>query len=164
MSLLQVLYFPDERLRKVASPVKEVNEDIKHIIDNMFETMYYEKGIGLAATQVNIHQRIIVIDIFNDSKSQLVLINPQLITKSGEISIEEGCLSIPKQYAFIPRAEFIKVNALDRNGNSFTLETSILLAICIQHEIDHLNGKLFIDYLSTFKQDRIKNKMKKIIR
>ncbi|MGF9658752.1 peptide deformylase [Pantoea agglomerans] len=164
MSVLQVLHFPDERLRKVAAPVKEVNADIQRIVDDMFETMYAEEGIGLAATQVDIHQRIIVIDVSESREERLVLINPELLEKSGETGIEEGCLSIPEQRAFIPRAERVKVRALDREGKSFELEASELLAICIQHEIDHLEGKLFIDYLSPLKRQRIKNKLEKLAR
>lgn len=164
MSVLQVLHFPDERLRKVAAPVKEVNADIQRIVDDMFETMYAEEGIGLAATQVDIHQRIIVIDVSESREERLVLINPELLEKSGETGIEEGCLSIPEQRTFVPRAERIKVRALDREGKSFELEASELLAICIQHEIDHLEGKLFIDYLSPLKRQRIKNKLEKLAR
>ncbi len=130
----------------------------------MFETMYAEEGIGLAATQVDIHQRIIVIDVSESREERLVLINPELLEKSGETGIEEGCLSIPEQRAFVPRAERVKVRALDRDGNSFELEASELLAICIQHEIDHLEGKLFIDYLSPLKRQRIKTKLEKLAR
>ncbi|WP_312545490.1 peptide deformylase, partial [Pantoea eucalypti] len=128
------------------------------------ETMYAEEGIGLAATQVDIHQRIIVIDVSESREERLVLINPELLEKSGETGIEEGCLSIPEQRAFVPRAERVKVRALDRDGNSFELEASELLAICIQHEIDHLEGKLFIDYLSPLKRQRIKTKLEKLAR
>lgn len=164
MAVLQVLHIPDERLRKVATPVKEVNADIQRIVDDMFETMYAEEGIGLAATQVNIHQRIIVIDVSEDREQQLVLINPVLLEKSGETGIEEGCLSIPEQRALVPRAEKVKIQALDRNGQSYTLEADGLLAICIQHEMDHLVGKLFIDYLSPLKQQRIRQKVEKLDR
>ncbi|MCS3434548.1 peptide deformylase [Klebsiella sp. BIGb0407] len=164
MAVLQVLHIPDERLRKVAAPVKEVNADIQRIVDDMFETMYAEEGIGLAATQVNIHQRIIVIDVSEDREEQLVLINPVLLEKSGETGIEEGCLSIPEQRALVPRAEKVKIQALDRNGQSYELEADGLLAICIQHEMDHLVGKLFIDYLSPLKQQRIRQKVEKLDR
>lgn len=164
MAVLQVLHIPDERLRKVATPVKEVNADIQRIVDDMFETMYAEEGIGLAATQVNIHQRIIVIDVSEDREQQLVLINPVLLEKSGETGIEEGCLSIPEQRALVPRAEKVKIQALDRNGQSYELEADGLLAICIQHEMDHLVGKLFIDYLSPLKQQRIRQKVEKLDR
>ncbi|MBS0850081.1 peptide deformylase [Citrobacter sp. JGM124] len=164
MAVLQVLHIPDERLRTVAAPVKEVNEDIQRIVDDMFETMYAEEGIGLAATQVNIHQRIIVIDVSENREEQLVIINPVLLEKSGETGIEEGCLSIPEQRALVPRAEKVKIQALDRNGQSYELEADGLLAICIQHEMDHLIGKLFIDYLSPLKQQRIRQKVEKLDR
>ena len=145
MSVLQVLHIPDERLRKVAKPVEEVNAEIQRIVDDMLETMYAEEGIGLAATQV-------------------VLINPELLEKSGETGIEEGCLSIPEQRALVPRAEKVKIRALDREGKPFELEADGLLAICIQHEMDHLVGKLFIDYLSPLKQQRIRQKVEKLDR
>lgn len=161
MSVLQVLHIPDERLRKVAKPVEEVNAEIQRIVDDMFETMYAEEGIGLAATQVDIHQRIIVIDVSENRDERLVLINPELLEKSGETGIEEGCLSIPEQRALVPRAEKVKIRALDRDGNPFELEADGLLAICIQHEMDHLVGKLFIDYLSPLKQQRIRQKVRK---
>ncbi len=159
MSVLQVLHIPDERLRKVAKPVEEVNAEIRRIVDDMFETMYAEKGIGLAATQVDIHQRIIVIDVSENRDERLVLINPELLEKSGETGIEEGCLSIPEQRALVPRAEKVKIRALDRDGKPFELEADGLLAICIQHEMDHLVGKLFMDYLSPLKQQRIRQKV-----
>ncbi|CAM3842722.1 peptide deformylase [Rouxiella silvae] len=162
MSVLQILHFPDDRLRIVAKPVKEVNAEIQQIVDDMFETMYAEEGIGLAATQVNIHQRIIVIDVTDDKSQQLVLINPELLEKSGETGIEEGCLSIPDQRGLVPRAANVKIRALDRNGKSFELEADELLAICIQHEMDHLVGKLFVDYLSPLKRQRIRQKMEKL--
>ncbi len=162
MSVLQILHFPDDRLRIVAKPVKEVNAEIQQIVDDMFETMYAEEGIGLAATQVNIHQRIIVIDVTDDKSQQLVLINPELLEQSGETGIEEGCLSIPDQRGLVPRAANVKIRALDRNGKSFELEAGELLAICIQHEMDHLIGKLFVDYLSPLKRQRIRQKMEKL--
>ena len=164
MSVLQVLHFPDERLRTVAAPVKEVNKDIQRIVDDMFETMYAEEGIGLAATQVDIHQRIIVIDVSENREQQLVLINPELLEKSGETGIEEGCLSIPEQRALIPRSERVKIRALNRDGEPYELETDGLLAICIQHEMDHLMGKLFVDYLSPLKRQRIRQKLEKLAR
>ncbi|ATA26413.1 peptide deformylase [Brenneria goodwinii] len=162
MSVLQVLHFPDERLRITARPVKEVNADIQRIVDDMFDTMYEEEGIGLAATQVDIHQRIIVIDVSESRDERLVLINPELLEKDGDTGIEEGCLSIPETRALVPRAERVKVRALDREGNTFELETDGLLAICIQHEMDHLVGKLFIDYLSPLKRQRIRQKLEKL--
>lgn len=164
MSLLKIIHYPDDRLRKVANPVSEVNDSIRCIVDDMFETMYAEKGIGLAATQVDIHQRIIVSDVSESHDQCLVLINPKLLEKSGETGIDEGCLSIPDQRGFVQRSETIKVQALDRDGNSFNLEAVNLLAICIQHEMDHLVGKLFVDYLSPLKRQRIRKKMEKLAR
>lgn len=162
MSVLQVLHFPDERLRKIAASVTEINADIQRIVDDMFETMYAEEGIGLAATQVNVHQRIIVIDVSEHRNQRLVLINPELLEQSGETAIEEGCLSVPEQRALVSRAEKVKVRALDREGQSFELEADDLLAICIQHEMDHLAGKLFVDYLSPLKRQRIRQKLEKM--
>lgn len=164
MSVLQVLHIPDERLRIVADPVKEVDAEVQRIVDDMFERMYAEEGIGLAATQVDIHQRIIVIDVSENHDERLVLINPELLEKSGETGIEEGCLSIPEQRAFIPRSERVKIRALNREGTPFELEAAGLLAICIQHEMDHLVGKLFIDYLSPMKRQRIRQKVEKLDR
>ncbi|ADN00266.1 peptide deformylase [Dickeya dadantii] len=164
MSVLQVLHFPDERLRIKAQPVKEVNAEIQRIVDDMFDTMYEEEGIGLAATQVDIHQRIIVIDVSEERDQRLVLINPELLEKSGDTGIEEGCLSIPETRALVPRAERVSVRALDREGKPFELEAEGLLAICIQHEMDHLVGKLFIDYLSPLKRQRIRQKLEKLAR
>ncbi|MBT0725685.1 peptide deformylase [Rosenbergiella sp. S61] len=164
MSVLQVLHYPDERLRKVAKPVAQVTAKIKQIVDDMFETMYAEEGIGLAATQVDIHQRIIVIDVSEERNERLVLINPEIINKCGETGIEEGCLSIPEQRALVPRAEKVAVRALNREGEQFELNADGLLAICIQHEIDHLEGKLFIDYLSPLKRQRIRQKLEKLAR
>lgn len=162
MAVLQVLHFPDERLRTIANPVNEVTPDIQRIVDDMFETMYAEEGIGLAATQVDIHQRIIVIDVSENRDQRLVLINPELLQRDGETGIEEGCLSVPEQRALVPRAEKITVRALGRDGQPFELETDGLLAICIQHEMDHLIGKLFIDYLSPLKRQRIRQKLEKM--
>lgn len=164
MAVLQVLHIPDERLRKVAAPVQQVNAEIQRIVDDMFDTMYAEEGIGLAATQVDIHQRIIVIDISENRDKQWVFINPELLEKGGNTGIEEGCLSVPEQRALVPRAEKVKIRALDRDGNPFELEADGLLAICIQHEMDHLVGKLFIDYLSPLKQQRIRQKVEKMDR
>ena len=161
MSILEVLKYPDDRLRTKAKPVEKVDDAIRQSIDDMFETMYHDEGIGLAATQVNIHQQIITIDIEGDKQDQVVLINPEVLASSGETGIEEGCLSIPGCRGLVPRKETITVKALDRNGKAFTLEANELLAICIQHEIDHLNGVLFVDYLSPLKRQRIKQKMEK---
>lgn len=164
MSVLHILHYPDERLRTVAKPVEKVDAEIPRIVNDMFETMYDEEGIGLAATQVDIHQRIIVIDVSESRDQRLVLINPELLEKSGETGIEEGCLSIPEQRGFVPRAEFVKIRALNEKGESFELDADGLLAICIQHEMDHLEGKLFVDYLSALKRQRIRQKVEKIDR
>ncbi|TNH09462.1 peptide deformylase [Testudinibacter sp. TR-2022] len=161
MSILTVLKYPDERLRNKAALVDNVDDAVRAIIDDMFDTMYHDEGIGLAATQVDIHRQIIVIDIEGDKQQQIVLINPEILASSGEIGIEEGCLSIPGCRGLVPRKEKVTVKALDRHGNPFTLEADELLAICIQHEIDHLNGVLFVDYLSPLKRQRIKQKMEK---
>ncbi|EGQ7939271.1 peptide deformylase [Vibrio vulnificus] len=164
MSVLQVLTFPDDRLRTVAKPVEKVTPEIQKIVDDMIETMYEEEGIGLAATQVDIHQRIVVIDISESRNEPMVLINPEILEKRGEDGIEEGCLSVPGARALVPRAAEVTVKALDRDGNEFTLEADDLLAICIQHELDHLQGKLFVDYLSPLKRKRIQDKLAKIKR
>lgn len=164
MAILDVLRFPDERLRTVAAPVETFTPELQQIVDDMFETMYAEEGIGLAATQVDIHQRIIVIDVSEDREDQLVLINPEILEQSGSTGIEEGCLSVPGSRALVPRAEWVKVRALDRHGKPFELEADDLLAICIQHEMDHLVGKLFVDYLSPLKRQRIRQKLEKMAR
>ena len=162
MSALNVLIYADERLRTVCQPVAEINDEIRKIVDDMFETMYKEEGIGLAAPQVNIQQRIITIDLDSENSNQIVLINPEILESSGETGIEEGCLSIPGFRGLVPRKEKVTVKALNRDGNEFTLEADGLLAICIQHEIDHLNGVLFVDYLSPLKRNRIKEKLIKL--
>ena len=162
MSALNVLIYPDERLRTVCQPVAEINDEIRKIVDDMVETMYKEEGIGLAAPQVNIQQRIITIDLDSENSNQIVLINPEILESSGETGIEEGCLSIPGFRGLVPRKEKVTVKALNRDGNEFTLEADGLLAICIQHEIDHLNGVLFVDYLSPLKRNRIKEKLIKL--
>jgi len=161
MAILDILNYPDPRLYTVAKPVKEVDAAIRRLIDDMAETMYAAPGIGLAATQVNVHQQVIVIDISEDKQNLQVFINPKLVSKTGSQDYEEGCLSVPGIYDTVTRAEKITVEALDRNGKPFTLEAEGLLAVCIQHEMDHLLGKVFVDYLSQLKQIRIKNKMKK---
>ncbi|VFP87330.1 peptide deformylase [Candidatus Erwinia haradaeae] len=164
MSILKILHFPDDRLRYLAKTVQSVNDDTNRIIDDMFDTMYANMGIGLAGTQVNIHQCIIVIDISENRSSPLVLINPKILEKSSQIMTEEGCLSIPDQRARILRFDKVKIRALDRNGQSYELEANNLLSICIQHELDHLIGRLFIDYLSPIKRYRIRQKLEKIYR
>ena len=162
MTVLSVLRFPDERLRTKAEPVSEVNDDIKKIVDDMFETMYDENGVGLAATQVNIHQRIVVMDCSEDKSDPITLINPEIIAKSDETFVnEEGCLSVPGCYAKVTRHEQVTVKALDREGNVFTRDADELLSICIQHELDHLAGVLFVDYLSPLKRKRIQTKLEK---
>ena len=161
MALLNVLKFPDERLRTVAKPIKDVDTHVQNIVDDMFQTMRAEKGIGLAATQVDIHQRIVVIDVSEDYSAPLVLINPEVIDKQGSIISEEGCLSVPNNYAKIERAKSLTIKALDRDGKEYEMQADGLLAKCIQHELDHLDGKLFVDYLSALKRQRIKKKLAK---
>ena len=161
MAVLDVLIYPDERLKTIATPVTEVNDEVRRIIDDMFETMYQQEGIGLAATQVDIHRRIITIDIDGTKQNQVVLINPEIMNSSGETGIEEGCLSLPGLRGFVPRKEKVTVKALNRDGEEFVLEADELLAICIQHEIDHLNGIVFADYLSPLKRQRTKEKLLK---
>ncbi|GLX78513.1 peptide deformylase 1 [Thalassotalea insulae] len=162
MAILDVLTFPDPRLRTKAKPVEVVDDNIRQIVDDMFETMYAENGVGLAATQVNIHQRIVVIDVSENKEQSYVLINPEIIRKNEETMInEEGCLSVPGNYAKVDRHTEVTVRALDRDGNEFELDGEELLAICIQHELDHLNGVLFVDYLSPLKRKRIQTKLEK---
>ena len=161
MAILNILNYPDERLRTVAQPVSEITVEIQQLTDDMLETMYAAPGIGLAATQVNIHQRIIVMDISEDKSQPLVFINPEIIEKDGEQEFDEGCLSVPGIYETVQRAEHIKIRALDREGEEFEMEATGLLAVCIQHEMDHLMGKLFVDYLSNLKRQRIRKKIQK---
>ena len=161
MAILDVLQFPDERLRTVAKPIDEVNSEIKQLVADMFETMREEKGIGLAATQVNQHVRLVVMDVSEEQNEPRVFINPEIVNKEGSTISEEGCLSVPGNYAKVDRAEKVTVKALDGEGEPFELEADGLLAICIQHELDHLNGKLFVDYLSPLKRQRIRKKLEK---
>lgn len=161
MALLDILQHPDERLHTVAAPVAEVNDRIRTLVADMFETMYEARGIGLAATQVDVHERVVVIDLTEDKSQPRVFINPVITHKDGETTYEEGCLSIPGVYDTVVRAANVTVEALNEQGEKFTLEADGLLAICLQHEIDHLNGKLFVEYLSPLKQNRIKTKLKK---
>lgn len=161
MALLDILHFPDERLRTVAKPVEEVTDEIRELVKNMFETMYDAPGIGLAATQINVHQRIIVIDISEEKNQPICLINPEIIESDGVEVCDEGCLSVPDIYESVERAEHIKVKALNEAGEEFVIETGGLLAVCVQHEMDHLIGKLFVDYLSPMKRQRIKKKVLK---
>jgi peptide deformylase len=161
MAMRQILHYPDPRLRRVAEAVERVDGEIRALIDDLADTMYQAPGIGLAAPQINVPKRIIVIDTSSTKSELLVLVNPEIIDRQGEQTLEEGCLSVPGIYDTVTRAERIKVRALDRHGKLFELETSELLATCIQHEIDHLEGKLFVDYLSRLKQQRIRKKMQK---
>ena len=161
MAILDILNYPDPRLHTVAKPVKEVTTAVKRLLDDMAETMYSAPGIGLAATQVNQHLQIIIIDTSEAKDSLRVFINPKIIDKSGEQDYEEGCLTVPGIYENVTRAAKVKVEALDRDGQLFTLEAEGLLSICIQHEMDHLLGKVFVEYLSPLKRNRIKNKMLK---
>ncbi|HEY9198671.1 MAG TPA: peptide deformylase [Gammaproteobacteria bacterium] len=161
MAKLEILHFPDPRLRTVARPVAAVDAGLRRLIDDMFETMYAAPGIGLAATQVNVHQRLLVVDVSEEKNQPLVFINPELLDRQGVEEMDEGCLSVPGIYDKVQRAERIKVRALDRDGKTFELEADGLLAVCIQHEIDHLDGKLFVDYLSSLKRQRIRKKLEK---
>ena len=161
MTVLNVLRFPDERLRTVAKEVQDVNDDIKTLVQDMFETMYDENGIGLAATQVDQHVRVFITDVSEDRDNPLVFINPEIVSKEGLVINEEGCLSVPHCYAKVERAEKVTMKALDKDGNEFEYSAEGLQAVCMQHELDHLDGKLFVDYLSPLKRDRIKKKLEK---
>ncbi|MGM0823880.1 MAG: peptide deformylase [Pseudomonadota bacterium] len=162
MAKLAILEFPDERLRTKAQAVQTVDDEVRQLVDDMLDTMYDAKGIGLAATQVDVHRRVVVMDVSDDQSQPLVMINPQY-TPLGDTKepLSEGCLSIPEHYAEVPRYLSVELKALDRNGEPFTLEADGLLAHCIQHEYDHLEGVLFVDYLSPLKRDRIRKKMEK---
>ncbi len=161
MALLPILRYPDPRLRTVAKPVETVDETIRPLIDDMFATMYDAPGVGLAATQVNVHLRLLVVDVSEQKDQPLVLINPEILSASGQEQSEEGCLSVPGIYEPVERAAQIRVAALDRHGTRFELDAEGMLAVCIQHEMDHLEGKLFVDYLSQIKRQRIRKKMEK---
>ncbi len=161
MALLNILHYPDPRLETVAKPVAQVDDALRALIDDMFETMYEAPGIGLAATQVNVHQRLVVIDVSEEKQQPLVLINPEVLAKDGKEEYEEGCLSVPGVYEKVTRAATVKVRALDRDGNPFELDADGILAICIQHEIDHLDGKVFVDHLSSLKRMRIRKRLEK---
>lgn len=164
MTKLAILNYPDPRLHKVAKPVQEVNAEIRRLVEDMAETMYGAPGIGLAATQVDRHIQLIVIDVTKEQNNLQVFINPKIIESIGTKEYEEGCLSVPGVYDMVTRAEKVTVEALDVNGKTFTLEAEGLLAVCIQHEIDHLLGKVFVEYLSPLKRTRIKTKMLKHVR
>ncbi len=161
MAILEVLRFPDSRLRNRAEPVELFDESLAQLVDDMFDTMYEAPGIGLAAIQVNVAKRVVVIDITEDRSNPLCLINPEILGQEGEEESEEGCLSVPGFYDLVKRAAKVKVKALDREGSPFELEADGLLAICIQHEIDHLEGRLFVDYISALKRSRIRKKLEK---
>ena len=161
MALLEILKFPDERFCTKAKSVEAVTDETRQLLDDMLETMYAAPGIGLAATQVNVHQRIVVIDISTEKDQPLCLINPVITAKDGIEQHEEGCLSVPGVYEIVERAEHITLTSLNRDGEEFTMEADDLLAVCIQHELDHLLGKLFVDYLSPLKRNRIRKKLEK---
>jgi peptide deformylase len=161
MALLPILRYPDSRLHTVAAPVARVDDEIRKLVADMAETMYEAPGIGLAATQVDVHKRIVVIDVSEDKSGLMALINPEILERSGEQVCEEGCLSVPGIYEKVSRAERVKVRALNENGESFEFEADGLLAVCVQHEIDHLDGKVFVEYLSQLKLGRIKSKLAK---
>lgn len=161
MAILTILEFPDERLRQKAKPVEMVDDGIRKLIDDMFETMYAAPGIGLAANQVNVQRRLLVLDISEEKNQPLALINPELLTREGQEESDEGCLSVPGVFEKVKRAEKIRVRALNRDGESFEMDADGLLAVCIQHEIDHLEGKLFVDYLSPLKRQLARKKVKK---
>ncbi len=161
MAIKQILRFPDPRLRKKAVPITDVTDKIRRLADDMLETMYAAPGIGLAANQINVQKRLVVMDISEEKDAPLVFINPEIISKAGEREYEEGCLSVPEAYEMVTRADTVRVKALDRDGNNFELDADDLLATCIQHEIDHLDGKLFVDYISNLKRQRIKKRLEK---
>jgi peptide deformylase len=161
MAILKILQYPDERLHKVAAPIPEITNEIRVLVQDMAETMYTASGIGLAATQIDVHQRIIVIDV-SDTRDRLhVFINPEIIASSGESDYQEGCLSVPGVFEKVKRAENILVRAMGLDGNLFEMDADGLFAVCIQHEMDHLMGRVFVDYLSQLKQSRIRSKLKK---
>ncbi|HEX9583147.1 MAG TPA: peptide deformylase [Gammaproteobacteria bacterium] len=162
MPLLQILHYPDPRLYNTATPVRRVDHEVQALVDDMFETMYAAPGIGLAAIQVNVPLRVITIDVSETKQAPLCLINPELIAKRGLVELEEGCLSVPGVYETVPRAGWIRVRAMNRAGEHFEMEAEDLLAVCIQHEMDHLDGKLFVDYLSQLKRQRIKKKVRRL--
>ncbi|MEA3640961.1 MAG: peptide deformylase [Lamprobacter sp.] len=161
MALLNILTFPDARLRRTAEPVAQVDDNTRQLVDDMFETMYAAPGIGLAAIQVNVAKRVIVIDVSEDHSQPLCLINPEFLEREGVEEMDEGCLSVPGFIETVKRAERVRVRALDREGEPFELETDGLLAVCIQHEIDHLDGRLFVDHISSLKRQRIRKKLEK---
>jgi peptide deformylase len=164
MALLNILRYPDARLHKAAAPVTVFDEALKKLVRDMAETMYAAPGVGLAGAQVDVHKQVIVIDVSERHDALVVLVNPEIVDASGVSDIEEGCLSVPGVYDIVERAERVKVRAFDQNGNPFTLEAQGLLAVCIQHEMDHLKGKVFVEYLSQLKQQRVRAKLAKQLR
>jgi peptide deformylase len=164
MPILNILRYPDARLHKLAAPVTVFDEGLKKLVADLAETMYAAPGIGLAAAQVDVHKQVIVVDVSDRRDSLVVLVNPEIVEATGESDIEEGCLSVPGIYELVPRAERVKVRAFDQNGKAFTLEAQGLLAVCIQHEMDHLQGKVFVEHLSQLKQQRIRAKLAKQLR
>jgi peptide deformylase len=164
MALLNILRYPDARLHKVAAPVTVFDESLKNLVRDLAETMYSAPGVGLAASQVDVHKQVIVVDVSERRDSLVVLVNPEIVEASGVSDIEEGCLSVPGVYDIVERAERVKARACDQNGNAFTLEAQGLLAVCIQHEMDHLKGKVFVEYLSQLKQQRVRARLAKQLR
>ena len=164
MALLNILRYPDARLHKLAAPVTVFDDSLKNLVRDLAETMYAAPGVGLAATQVDVHKQVIVLDVSERRDSLVVLVNPEIVEAIGVSDIEEGCLSVPGVYDIVERAERVKVRAYDQNGNSFTLEAQGLLAVCIQHEMDHLQGKVFVEYLSQLKQQRVRARLAKQLR
>lgn len=164
MATLPILHFPDPRLRNPSQPVTHVDDELRTLMDDMLQTMYEAPGIGLAAPQVNVFKRVIVIDVSEERNAAHYFANPEIVARRGTEEFEEGCLSVPNIYEKVQRSEWVRVKALGRDGRPFELETNGLLAVCIQHEIDHLDGKLFVDYLSELKRNRIRKKMEKLRR
>ena len=165
MAVMEILEFPDPRLRTVAKPVEKVDDELRKLIDDMIETMYDASGIGLAATQVNVHQRLLVLDVSEERDQPLVFINPEITPLTDDTkTYDEGCLSVPGFYETVERPDRVRVKALNRDGDVFEMDCDGLLAVCLQHEIDHLDGKLFVDHISRLKRDRIKKKMEKLHR
>jgi peptide deformylase len=164
MAILNILRYPDARLHKVAAPVTVFDEALRKLVRDMAETMYAAPGVGLAATQIDVHKQVIVIDVSDRHDSLVTLVNPEIVERNGESDIEEGCLSVPGIYDLVPRAERVKVRAHDADGKVFTLEAQGLLSVCIQHEMDHLQGKVFVEYLSQLKQTRVRARLAKQLR
>jgi peptide deformylase len=161
MAILNILHYPDPRLRTRAQPVERVDDGVRQLIDDLFDTMYDAPGIGLAATQVDVHRRVLVVDVSEDGNAPMAFVNPQIVTSEGWEEMQEGCLSVPEYFDTVQRAERIVVRALDRDGVPFEMQADGLLAVCIQHEIDHLDGRLFVDYLSELKRKRLRKRMDK---